>query len=474
MCRSGPNARRCEHASQAAYSQKLLAARQRYYRRKGDIDKVQELESEKERLVAAQAEFGNHVSPLSLSLSPDTHKLLSVISQNGLTPMIVGGSVRDAFTGKNSKDIDIEVYGGTTKEVSEALRTHYHVDEVGKSFGVLKVVLPDGNDLDISLPRKDNKMGEGHRGFEVEVDGNMSFEDATSRRDYTFNSMMYSPEYGVLVDIHGGKTDMETGTLKHVSEAFAEDPLRVMRGFQFASRFNMTMHPDTVTLSKQLKSQASALSDERIKTEWEKFYQKGHHPSQGMKVLRDTEWDQCYPGLNQVNTESLGQRLDDTLPSIKRFSAEQRQRILGAAIAQNMSSQDAQEFLRKTSVTKKLASSSYALSQVTTVDNTDTSVRKMARTLHKKGTSLREWSLLNRSVDKSHSQKIYRRARRLGVLDGSSPDLLTGGDMIELAGKKPGPWVGQLQKNLRTAQDEGIVKNREEAHSWFKKELDSF
>lgn len=468
MCRSGPNARRCEHNSTARYSASLLSARQRYYRKKGDTAEVDRLEEQKRKLALAQERFGDHVSPMDLPLSPDTEALLAHLSDNKLTPFIVGGSVRDSFSGMPNKDIDIEVYGGNVQDVVRALRKKYHVDQVGASFGVLKVVLPDGNDLDISLPRTDSKTGEGHQGFSVEVDGNMSLEDATSRRDFTLNAMMYSPEYGTLVDLHHGKEDMENKVLRHVSPAFAEDPLRVLRGFQFASRFNMDVHEDTIAMSRTLKSEAAELSDERIKVEWEKFYSKGQHPSKGMKFLSQTEWDTLYPGLSDVNDSTLGKRLDASYSHMRKQPSEERQKVMGAVIAQRMDPEKAQAFLSTTSITKKLASQSYALAHAPTVENTDTGVREAARSLQRRKVTLTDWTRMMRASNPDMAKKVHRRAKRLGILDGPTPDALTGQDFLSVTEKKPGPWIGKLQREMRDAQDAGRITSREDAVTWLK------
>lgn len=470
MCRTG--GRRCEDASEAVYAKKLLSARQRYYRKQGNLTKVEELEEQKENLERAREEFGDYVSPMSLVISPDTQDLLSHMSSNGLTPMIVGGSVRDAFSGTVPKDIDIEVYGGNMNTVITTLKKKYrHVDEVGKAFGVLKVKLKDGSDIDISLPRLDSKTGEGHTGFTVQTDENLTLEEATARRDFTFNAMLYSSEHKALVDPYGGKKDLDAQTLKHVSPAFTEDPLRVMRGFQFASRFNMSMDPRTVELCQELRSQSSSLAEERMGTEWEKFYQKGDHPSQGMTVLQQTGWDSHYAGLAEVNTPQLRQHLDNAVPHVKKMEYEPRQRIMSAIIARKMNKEDSREFTHKTIIGKKLASSSHFLSQVTTPEQKDSSIREFSRELTKRDSSVQEWYVMASACEDKKADAVLQHAKRLKVDKTAPVDLLTGKDILNNTDKKPGQWMGIFLKKAQSAQDRGEFTTKKQALSWMKKNI---
>lgn len=171
--------------------------------------------------------------PHTMALSPKVIKLLEDLRAEGLTPYVVGGSVRDSLlSGEAAKDIDIEVFGAENMETLEkALRkARYSVDSVGKSFGVLKTRLGSKEDIDISLPRRDSKTDQGHRGFSVEVDSTLSLEEAAGRRDFTINSLYYDQESAEVLDPFGGMKDYKKGHLRHVNDHFAEDPLRVCGG----------------------------------------------------------------------------------------------------------------------------------------------------------------------------------------------------------------------------------------------------
>jgi len=201
--------------------------------------------------------------------------------------LIVGGFVRDTLLGIQSKDVDIEVYGmGLDQIQSKLTAAGLRVDAVGKAFGVLKI----DNQIDVSVPRRDNKVGVGHRGFDIVPDPDMSIEDAASRRDFTINSMAMRMD-GTIVDPHGGQVDLPVGYLRATDpKTFVEDPLRVMRAMQFASRFQMILDPRTEEICRGMAQFKSELPKERMWEEWKKWALKGCAPSFGLQTLLHTYW----------------------------------------------------------------------------------------------------------------------------------------------------------------------------------------
>ena len=135
------------------------------------------------------------------------------------------------------------------------------------------------SDLDVAVPRRENKIAAGHRGFSVQTDSTMTVADAAARRDFTVNAILYDPAHGVTVDPFDGASDLKVGVLRHVSDKFSEDPLRVLRGVQMAGRFGMTLEPDTARLCRELRPQFDELAVERIQEEWTKLFTKGRGPS---------------------------------------------------------------------------------------------------------------------------------------------------------------------------------------------------
>src|SRR4051812_1211575 len=159
---------------------------------------------------------------------------------------LAGGSVRDALLDCAPKDFDVEVYGVTYERLAAALSRWGKTDLVGKSFGVVKLFLRDGAEYDFSLARRDSKTAPGHKGFAIEFDLGLTLEQATARRDFTINSLLYDPRKSEIIDLHNGQRDLRGRILRHTSAAFVEDPLRVLRGFQFAARFELTAAPETL------------------------------------------------------------------------------------------------------------------------------------------------------------------------------------------------------------------------------------
>jgi tRNA nucleotidyltransferase (CCA-adding enzyme) len=213
---------------------------------------------------------------------------------------LVGGCVRDWLLGKAQKDYDIEVFGLDYESLANALARWGKVDLVGRSFGVIKLTTRERNTYDFSIPRRDSKSGIGHKGFAVTFDPNLTMEDAAARRDFTINSMMYDPRERKLIDPFGGERDLKQRILRHTSSAFPEDPLRVLRGMQFAARFDLTPASETAELSRSIKATYPELAKERVREEWFKWAEKSAKPSRGLEFLVATEWIEHFPELNAM------------------------------------------------------------------------------------------------------------------------------------------------------------------------------
>lgn len=204
--------------------------------------------------------------------------------------LMVGGYVRDRLMGIDSKDIDLEVYGLSYREIVAALRD-LRVDLVGKSFGILKI----GPHIDVSIPRRERKQGAGHRAFAIEPDPEMTYREAASRRDFTINSIAMDFD-GRIIDPFDGQGDIRRKLLRATSSAFKEDPLRVLRGVQFASRLGFGMEAETVRMCREISGEFADLSQERIYDEWAKWT-RGDYPAKGLTLLQDTGWLDHFPAL---------------------------------------------------------------------------------------------------------------------------------------------------------------------------------
>jgi tRNA nucleotidyltransferase (CCA-adding enzyme) len=223
------------------------------------------------------------------------HELATMVSSKGGRLLLVGGSVRDLFLEEVPHELDVEVRGLETDQITSLLAPKFRTEEVGKSFGVLKVKsLP----IEISLPRTERKTGTGHKGFSVEIDPHLPFEEASARRDFTINALGLDPLSGELLDPHNGQKDLYEGILRHVGPAFTEDPLRVLRAMQFIARFNLRPAKETTVLCRSIPIEG--LPPERIFEEWKKLILKGKTPSLGLHFLKDVYWLRHFPELESL------------------------------------------------------------------------------------------------------------------------------------------------------------------------------
>ncbi len=230
-----------------------------------------------------------------MQLPDDLRSVLDTVRPSG-RPRLVGGAVRDWLLGLASKDFDVEVAGLTFDQLHAALSPFGPTDVVGRSFGVIKLRL-GGAEYDFSLPRRESKTGTGHRGFAVEPDSSLSDAEAASRRDFTLNAIAYDPFTNTLIDPLGGEDDLRARVLRHTGPAFGDDPLRVLRAFQLAARFNFTLAPETAALCRSMVATYHELPVERVWGEWDKWAVKSTKPSAGLTVLEETGWLVHFPEI---------------------------------------------------------------------------------------------------------------------------------------------------------------------------------
>ncbi|MCQ2511075.1 MAG: HD domain-containing protein [Lachnospiraceae bacterium] len=224
-------------------------------------------------------------------------KIARLVDQAGGRVFYVGGFVRDLLMKKDNKDVDIEVHGVTVEQLEQILDSVGYRTEMGASFGVFGL---KGYDLDIAMPRKEEAIGRGHKDFKVDVDPFLGTEKAAIRRDFTLNALMQDVLTGEIVDHFGGVEDLKAGVLRHVNaDTFIEDPLRVLRGAQFAARFNFTIADETKELCKTMD--LSTLAPERIMGELEKALMKAEKPSIFFECMREMEQlDFWFPEVQQM------------------------------------------------------------------------------------------------------------------------------------------------------------------------------
>jgi tRNA nucleotidyltransferase (CCA-adding enzyme) len=191
----------------------------------------------------------------------------------------VGGSVRDELLGRPVTDRDWVVVGATPEEMaSRGFRA------VGADFPVF--LHPETHE-EYALARTERKTAPGHRGFVVHAEPSVTLEEDLRRRDLTINAMARA-EDGTLVDPYGGASDLRRGILRHVSEAFAEDPVRILRVARFAARLDFAVAPETLQLMRGMvkAGEADHLVPERVWQEIARGLQEPH-PARMLAVLRD-------------------------------------------------------------------------------------------------------------------------------------------------------------------------------------------
>lgn len=229
-------------------------------------------------IYAAVLRLVEHCNTLDLSTKP--------------CALVVGGFVRDLLLNIEATDADIEVYKIEAGQLEKILNELFpeRVNVVGRAFGVFKIALEAGYELDVALPRRESKIGVGHKDFRVDGDPNLSPNEATRRRDFTINAILFDPQTGKLIDPWNGIQDLQNGVLRMVDEHhFGEDPLRVYRAVQFAARFHLTVEARTLdVLRKMVKEDAlEHLPAERVTEEWRKLLLKSDKPSIGLEIMRE-------------------------------------------------------------------------------------------------------------------------------------------------------------------------------------------
>jgi len=192
--------------------------------------------------------------------------------------LVVGGWVRDRLMDLESKDVDLEVFGVESDALKSLLLKIGPVNTVGESFTVYKVA-----GIDVSLPRRESKVGRGHRGFVVDGDPRLSMREAARRRDFTINAISWDPLTDEYIDPFHGRDDIAGRLLRAVDgSTFGDDSLRVLRAIQFAARFEFAIDQPTKEICRRIP--LDDLPPERIWGEVEKLLLRARRPSIGFAL----------------------------------------------------------------------------------------------------------------------------------------------------------------------------------------------
>ena len=409
-------------------------------------------------------------------------KIAGDIRDAGGRAFLVGGWVRDALLGKSCRDYDIEVYDMAQDALVPILSKYGRTNLVGKAFGVIHLAMK-GLSLDFSFPRTESKVGYGHRGFVVHTDEKLSFKEAALRRDFTINAMgMELPEL-TLCDPYGGIDDLKTHTLRHVGPAFAEDSLRILRGVQFASRFECTLAPATVELCRTLS--LDDLSIERLFEEFKKWLLKPGKPSLGLRAFLDIKLDEYFPEINpfEGSWETLGMVLDNMAElrdaeedgeagkeCVAPLTDAQKMEFAFAALLCGNAGTSLKFLERITNETHLLKVVPLVLDALQNLDPRIVNDIPALRRLAVKLGGLKLLCLLVKSIPgkETFGADIWKAAGDYDLLEAAPQPFLTGKMLMDL-GFKPGKEMGEIIKQSFELQLDGKIGDAESAIAWAKK-----
>lgn len=372
------------------------------------------------------------------------------VKKEGGRAMLNGGYVRDELMGIQSKDIDVEVYYLAPEKLQEVVSRFGKVDAVGESFAVYKL----GQDIDISLPRREKKTGTGHKGFTIEGDPFMSFEEACSRRDFTVNAILKDPLTGEIVDPFRGREAVKNKTLRMVSgKTFQEDSLRVLRLAQFASRLGFGIETETGMFAKQ--TDLSDLPKERVWMELEKLFLKSPKPSVGVRHLFQLG---IMAKLFDVKPYvGMSERIDQVLSFSNDLSNGEKLVLFIATLIWN-SEDSVLDELGLTSVDgynvrKKVEE----IRAVTFEPTTDYYFHKLSQTVDMKLLSRLEYVFAS-----PYAHEFADTIERLGIEEKPVEPILKGRDLIEM-GLEPSPEFGKILEEVYDRQLRGEITTIESA-----------
>ncbi len=425
-------------------------------------------------------------SPDSSPLERKARQIARAAKERGGRAFLVGGYVRDELLRMTPKDADIEVYGLEANILRDILEPLGRVDCVGESFRVYKLVWhpksengeKQRQELDVSLPRRDKKVGAGHKGFEVEGDPFASVEEAARRRDFTVNAILKDPLSGEILDPFGGRADLDARTLRAVDGAhFGEDSLRVLRAMQFAARFGFEIDAQTVQICR-----ATPLSDlpkERIWAEWEKWLLKSEKPSIGLRVGREIGvFERLFPYLELAlmrQSERIERALDGAAREKRGLSPEKQVALMLATLGAFLGWRDTKRLLLDLNIQKMRGENGAFDVQAAVLKLVG--ARKTARDFYARRETVqdKEFRFFAARVEPDLAVRLSRargaaeaafwfeeNLRRLNVYDGPPAPLLLGRHLIEM-GIKPGPIIGKIVERVYFLQLSGEVTSLEAA-----------
>ncbi len=403
------------------------------------------------------------------------------LSKEGAALVVVGGSVRDYFLKIPVKDYDIEVFGLKNIETLERiLLKHGDIKLVGKSFGVIKFIYQK-NEYDFSFPRRERKIGKGHRGFEVTTDSFMDFKEAARRRDFTINAMGYDIKSAQILDPFDGRKDLKNKILRHIDdETFVEDPLRIYRGVQFCARFCLSMDLKTKILCKNMIKEGALLElpKERVFEEIKKLLLKSQKPSSGFDLLKELG-ALCHLNpldeLDGSKWELLLKRVDFAV-TLKRGDDKKDLILFMCALCMDMKLNECERFIKNLIPDKsylkevvKFLSLVRSVSKIFEKENIEQEIRKLSTKVCIEDLVYvcKVYLLALRGEKSELCDTLYSKALKLGVLKSAPKPLVLGRDLVKL-GYEPSSKFKEILEKVYQMQLEGKITAKEKALEFIK------
>lgn len=393
-------------------------------------------------------------------------ELARAVDARGGRALLVGGCVRDHWMGRALEDWDIEVHGVEPDELERLLRPLGQVSLVGRSFGVYKLRPRGwkGSEIDVSIPRRDSKVGPGHTGIAVEGDPHLGLEEAARRRDLTVNAVMIDLATGAWLDPWGGLDDLERGVLRAVDrETFLEDPLRALRAVQFAARLEFAVDPGLTALCRE--AALDELPAERIQGEWAKLLLQSERPSVGLQLARDAAIDarvfpEAFPHLGAATdpvVDRMAARRDQAEPAGRRLArmlAAWLHRCDEGAVTATLDHLGLHRYLGFDTRTLTHA----LVAQQAHPIETDAHLRWLSTRA-----PVDDVLALREALNDADHREEAARAAALGVLHEAPAPLILGRHLIKDLGVRPGPHMGTLLEALYARQLDGELQTHEQA-----------
>lgn len=385
--------------------------------------------------------------------------IAQAVQAQGGVAYLAGGPVRDHHLGREPKDFDLEVHGIPEDDLARLLGTFGTINAVGRSFGVYKLKV-QGEEFDVALPRRDSKVGPGHRGIQVAGDPYMGTTEACRRRDLTINAMLYSVLSSETVDPFGGIADLNARVLRHTDpQTFLEDPLRALRVVQFAARLEFTVDPELQQMCRQ--AAIEELPAERLVTELDKLLLLATRPSYGVELL--VEFDIARRLFPEMVLDGVPEVVDRA--ASRAVQGHARDALMYAALLHRS---DPVAILDRLKLHTRggYPLRRHILAMLAAQRPTDaTDLRRLADLLPVALPIQLWWA-----IDPNWWPEALTAAAEAGVADGPLPTLLGGGDLKAL-GVSPGPAMGQHLRALREAQTAGRVLTVDDAQTFVRERV---